>query len=199
MNALVYDLEIINAVPDKNGKRLEGIKYCDGWHDHKNMGISVIGCYDYKADRYRTFCKDNFDDFIALARVSDLLVSFNGIGFDNKVLAACGIVEAINNTNGSAYDILREIWLADGLCPEFVYPTHAGYGLNEVARVNLNAGKTGHGAIAPVDWQRGNIGRVIDYCLEDVRLTKRLFDRILAVCGLRSPKEPGRFLDMRKP
>lgn len=197
MNALVYDLEIINAVPDKNGERLEGIKYCDGWHDHKNMGISVVGCYDYETARYRVFCKDNFDEFQELAKVSDALVSFNGIGFDNKVLDACGLPLLRNGEN--YYDILRELWLADGLGPEFAYQTHTGYGLNEVARVNLNAGKTGHGAIAPVDWQRGNVGRVIDYCLEDVRLTKRLFDRILATRGLRSPKRRSRFLEMRKP
>jgi hypothetical protein len=197
MNAIVYDLEIIKAVPSKNEELLNGIEYCDGWHDHKNMGISVIGCYDYGASRYRTFCKDNFQEFRELAREADSLVSFNGIGFDNKVLEACGLPLLRNGEN--YYDILREIWIADGLGPEFVYPTHTGYGLNEVARINLNAGKTGHGAVAPVDWQRGNIGRVIDYCLEDVRLTKRLFDRILATHGLRSPKDGRRFLEMRTP
>jgi RNase_H superfamily len=199
MNAIVYDLEIVKAVPDKNGQRLEGVEYCEGWHDHKNMGISVIGCYDYAADRYRTFLKDNFDEFVALARSRDLMVSFNGIGFDNKVLDACGLASAVTRHAEQYYDILRELWIADGLGPEFSYPTHIGYGLNEVATSNFNVKKTGHGAAAPVQWQRGEYGKVIDYCLEDVRLTKRCFDRIRHGGGLRSPKDASRFLEIRKP
>lgn len=197
MNALVYDLEIIKAVPSNKEPVIEGIEYCAGWHDHKNMGISVIGAYDYQSNRFRVFCKDNWKDFIDLATQRAPLVSFNGIGFDNKVLEACGLF--FLKEAGNYYDILRELWIGDGLAPEFVYPSHTGYGLNEVAMSNFSAKKTGHGALAPVDWQRGNIGNVIDYCLEDVRLTKRLFDRIVAMGGLRSPKDSSHFLEMRKP
>src|SRR4030095_9778185 len=198
MNALVYDLEIIKAVPDRNGQRIEGIEYCEGWSDHKNMGISVIGCYDYATERYRTFLKDNFEEFVELARCRPLMVSFNGIGFDNKVIDACGLAAAVTRHAEGYYDILRELWIADGLGPEFTYPTHIGYGLNEVATSNFGAKKTGHGATAPIQWQRGEYGKVIDYCLEDVRLTKRCFDRIRHGGGLRSPKDPARFLEMRK-
>lgn len=58
MKALVYDLEIINAVPGRE-KPIEGIKYCEGRHDHAGMGISVIGAFDYSTQRYRVFLEDN--------------------------------------------------------------------------------------------------------------------------------------------
>lgn len=59
---LVYDCEIEKAILGKRESRIDGIEYYAGWDDFKHMGISVIGAYDYKTDRYRVFCKDNFGD-----------------------------------------------------------------------------------------------------------------------------------------
>lgn len=56
---LVYDIEIIKAIPQKDSPKKQGIEYCKGWHDHQNMGISVIGAYSFEDDRYRVFTKDN--------------------------------------------------------------------------------------------------------------------------------------------
>ena len=198
-NCLIYDIEIIKAVPDRKFPREDGIEYCSGWEDHANMGISVIGCYDYSDGRYRVFCKDNFVDFVLLCHDKQL-VSFNGIGFDNRVLKACGVTDLMEGTKDEKhYDILREVWVADGLGPDFVYPSHIGFGLDAVGSANFGQRKTGHGALAPVDWQRGKIGSVIDYCLNDIAMTKRCFDRIRAAGGLRDPRDPSRFIQMRTP
>ena len=45
MKILIYDCEIIKAVPIdyKNEAPIEGIEYCKGWDDHKNMGIRLLG------------------------------------------------------------------------------------------------------------------------------------------------------------
>ena len=149
---IVYDIEIKKAIAGKNDELLDGIEYCGGWHDHSNMGISCICAYDYRQDRYRTFCDDNMAEFQALACDADLLVGFNNIGFDNKVIRANGLFDIKSNVSGSidfdakSYDILREIWVADGLSPEFHYPSHIGYGLDNVVQCNFGFGKTGHGA-----------------------------------------------------
>jgi hypothetical protein len=194
--ALCYDLEIVKAVPGKD-EPLEGIEYCFGWHDHASMGISTVCAYDYGTDRWRVFCADNFSEFMALANTCRPLVSFNGIGFDNRVLEAALMVHIEPDV---CYDVLREMWVAAGLSPEYgTFDTHGGFGLDATAKVNLNQHKTGHGEVAPVEWQRGNIGRVIDYCTNDVRLTKRLFDRVRLTGGLRDPRNPSRFLEMRRP
>ena len=67
-------------------------------------------------------------------------------------------------------------------------PTHAGYGLDALAIANGLTGKTGHGADAPVDWQLGRYGSVIDYCLEDVRITAKLIHKVIMGDPLTSPK-----------
>ena len=51
MRALIYDIEIIKAIPSKNGERITGIEYCEGWKDHANMGISVIGAMTWPEGR----------------------------------------------------------------------------------------------------------------------------------------------------
>jgi len=195
--ALVYDIEIVNAIPDRNSAPLPGIRYCEGWHDHANMGVAVLCAYDYVEDRYRVFTEGNRGDFFDLASRRDLLVGFNTVKFDNKVLDKSWNIQL---GHAGQYDILREIWIAEGLNPDGFSRAHGGFGLDAMAKTNIEgcSGKTGNGALAPVDWQLGKIGSVIDYCLEDVRLTKLLFDKILFEGALICPKT-GRYISVRKP
>lgn len=186
-SALVYDLEIVRAVPSRKEPRLDGIEYCAGWQDHQHMGISVIGVYDFFIGHYRVFCADNWGEFLDLCAARDFLVGFNSIPFDNAVIAATLGVNLNALYPEKCYDLLREIWVADGLGPDFVYPTHAGYGLDAVCQANFGSRKTGHGAVAPVLWQQGKIGQVIDYCLNDVRLTCQLFKRAIRGPRILSP------------
>jgi hypothetical protein len=43
INYLVYDCEIKKCIPDRNGVIDANLDYCEGWHDHANMGMSVVG------------------------------------------------------------------------------------------------------------------------------------------------------------
>ena len=184
---IVYDLEIVKAVPDRKKPNLPGIKYCTGWDDHAGMGISVLCAYDTKDHRFRVFCDDNKEAFLELISKDESLplVSFNGLAFDNRVISACWGISIDPNR---CYDLLVETWRAHGLAPKFQYPTHIGYGLDAIIKANkLAEGKTGEGAHAPVAWQQGKIGEVIDYCLEDVRLTHILYSASLGGSPLVSP------------
>jgi DEAD/DEAH box helicase domain-containing protein len=185
MNTLIYDIEIIKAIPDKTGALKPGIEYCAGRHDHANMEISVIGAYDYNEERYRVFLQDNMEEFFHLCDACDTLVGFNNIAFDNAVINAHG---SRLTEEKKFYDLLVEIWAAAGLGPKFKYPTHAGFGLDACCHINFGTNKTGNGALAPVLWQRGEHGQVIDYCLNDVRLTKQLLDKIIATGELLDPR-----------
>lgn len=198
MKALVYDLEIVKAILGKNEPRLAGIEYCKGWHDHAGMGISVLCAYEYETDRYRVFCQDNLSAFVDLAKQQDLLVSFNGLAFDNKVIEAHMPGVRFEYQPEHDYDLLVETWAGAGLGPTFNFRTHGGYGLDALCERNLGTRKTANGALAPVLWQQGAIGAVIDYCLNDVWMTKELFDLVLAQGWITSPKTGGQ-LTMRPP
>lgn len=186
---IVYDLEIQKAIP--HGERLDGIEYCEGWDDHENMGIACICAYDYGTNRYRVFSEGNLDGFRKLCGERKSLAGFNNIGFDNEVLACNGI----QIPDDWCYDLLREIWDAiDQIGP---FESKKGTGLDNVAKANGWTGKTGHGAKTPVWYQRGQIGRVIDYCLEDVRLTKELIDKVKESGKLNDPRDPSQTLSIR--
>ena len=173
--------------PVRRRTQVEGIEYCKGWGDHANMGVSVLVAYDYAEDRYRVFTGGDLDGFAALCADRYPLVGFNNIDFDNRVLAVPGIVIE----PGRCYDILAEIWRSLGKRTK-------GYRLDDCARANLGAAKSGNGALAPVWWQQGKIGAVVDYCMQDVLLTKRLFDRIVETGAITDPVT-GRPLPLRRP
>ena len=181
MEPLVYDIEIVKAIPPKDGPLLTGIEYCAGWDDHANMGVACIGAYDFRDDRYRVFTFGNFKEFERLAK-ERLVVGFNSVAFDDVVCGHAGIEVTTD------YDLLQEIWVAAGLVRQFLYPSHIGYGLDAMAAANGFQCKTGHGALAPVDWQRGYHGKVIDYCLQDVKLTWQLVRLAKDTAMLRNPK-----------
>ncbi len=192
---LIYDIEIAHAIPGRDGLREEGITYAAGWSDFAGMGIACIGVYDFRTDRPRIFCRDNLDEFTALLTKQECIVGYNNLRFDNKVLEAAGL-SAIPPEK--CYDLLVEIWRGVGLGSDFRPETHGGFSLDAMCWANFKAAKTGPGALAPINFQRGKLGSVIDYCLADVYLTKRLLDRVIRSGQLVNPKT-GDLISVRKP
>lgn len=195
MNAIIYDIEIKKSILGKREQPIEGIEYCAGWHDHANMGISCICAYDYGEQRYRVFMEDNLTAFAELVRQRELIVGFNSIGFDNAVCAH----NAIDVAAERSYDILVELWAGAGLGPKFAYPSHMGFGLDATCAANFGTRKSGNGALAPVLYQRKQFGELVDYCMNDVALTKQLFDRIVSHGELKDPRGRETPLTIRRP
>lgn len=196
---LIIDCEIINAIPpDDPEDRKKGVSYCDGWHDYKGMGVSVCCAYSYLSENYLVFLEDNLPMLIELIPKHDLVIGFNITGFDLPLLSETfGIPCRV--LSGLAYDLQKEIWRADGLPGVYDKDIHRGYSLEKVIRANFpNIGKTASGAKAPEWWQHGFRGEVINYCLNDVRITKMLTDRILSTGGAISPVSQ-KFIKIRRP
>ena len=193
MRALIYDCEIVACIPPRNPlDRVAGLRYCEGWEDHEGMGISVIAAYDYVDGIYRVFMQDNFDEFAELVQERDFIIGFNSISFDDNLCAAHGIeVE-------TGFDLLCEARHASGQPRNFTPgKTRGGYKLNDLARANLGIEKSSDGESAPVLWQRGRTGAVIDYCLRDVAITRKLFEQSEA--GKLCDPHSGNILPMRRP
>lgn len=187
----IFDIEIKSAIPPKNDRDKKiGFNYCDGWEDYAGMGIAVIGVWDYTTDSSRIFGDDDLEDFQKFVDSHDIAVGFNNNRFDNNVLRAGGVVIQPNKS----YDILAEIYSALGSFQK-------GCRLDNAVKANFpNAvGKTGDGADAPLLWQKGFYGRVIDYCLNDVRLTKMILDRILRNGWINNPIKPSEKLFITRP
>jgi hypothetical protein len=190
---LIYDCEIIRCIPARESS-IKGLKYCRGWTDFANMGVSVIGC---SLTRHESFYYNNpesaipydfswFRDF--LAEVKPIVVGFNSASFDDQLLAANNIEIKTD------YDVLREIRIAAFGSPDWrKTPQGASYSLDLIARANGYA-KTGSGDLAPVLWQTGRRQEVIDYCLMDVKITEAIL--ILGLEGKLIDPNTGKYLQL---
>lgn len=188
MKIIIYDCEIIKAIPDINKVNLGHIEYCNGWGDFENMGISVIGVNFISEEGDGVFshtCDKDLETFQDGLDVTDVLVGFNNQHFDDNLIKANGFTIPENVIN---YDLLAEIWEAADLGRTFVYPTHTGFSLDAICKANGIGEKTGTGANAAILWQQGKKQEVIDYCENDIKLTRELFDLI---------QEKGEIIDPR--
>ncbi|MCT7971223.1 hypothetical protein [Laspinema olomoucense] len=116
--------------------------------------------------------QDNLAEFEALVKQADEVVGFNSLKFDDNLCAAHGL-----NVR-TTYDLLCEIRVAAGMPPHYVKGvTRSGYSLEALAQANLGMGKSASGALAPQLWQQGQQGKVIDYCLGDVAMNRKLYQQ----------------------
>ncbi len=183
MNYLILDCEVEKCIPKKGESLLPQYQYCEGWRDFKGMGISVTGAYD--GDRYRVFETDNKDELQRAIDKAEMVIGFNSLAFDGNLLKEAWGIAIPEDKH---LDLLVEIWKAAGLSETFQYPSHAGYGLDAICEINFGVKKTGHGAQAPMDWQDGKRGTVIDYCLNDIAMTRKLFNHIVINSSIINPK-----------
>lgn len=163
---IVYDAETKNAV---DGQEIT-------WDDHHKMGISVICAFDYYDGDYKVFLEDNLDQFVELMNSCELVVGHNIIGFDNPLLRAHGY--KIREGWEWCYDTLHYSRRATGW--NIGDPLPRGLRLNDHLSVMFGDAyrKTEDGADAPGMYQRGEMGRLISYCLADVRREKLLFEHM---------------------
>ena len=174
-------------------------------------------------DRYRVFMPDTFDRAVELFSEHDLIAGFNHKRFDNLLMkqylgidlerrVKVPVISSGAGDNGNLqfaddrewavrrhYDVLEQIWLAKGLDPNrFDFKTHGGVGLDAVCEKNFGFKKTGSGANAPFLWLAGRRGEVVDYCLNDVWLTKRLVYEVIFGGELIDPTS-GKALVLKQP
>lgn len=167
---IVFDAEIARAIPDKGADPIPGIEYCKGWTDYAGMGAACVCTMDTRTGLARVFLEDNLQDLEAYL-AEDITAGFNSLRFDIALLRA----HAVSVPEFRHWDLFVAIKEAFGVKPQGVIPKHLGsWKLDEIARHTLNERKSGDGTSAPLLWQAGKRGQVIDYCARDVFLTATL-------------------------
>lgn len=161
---IVFDIETKNTFADVGGSA-----------NIDKLETSVIGLYSYNQNEYVCYEEKDFDKAGALFQKAKLLVGFYSKKFDVPVM------EKYFKFKLSAiphYDILEEI--------EKVFGRRIGLGL--LAEANVGAGKSAKGLDAIDFWKNGEIDKLKSYCLQDVKITKEIFDLIRSRGYLYIPK-----------
>lgn len=182
----IYDLEIIQAIPPKDeADRIEGIQYCAGWSDFKNMGISV-GAICYLSDlngEYEVSHPIGFTDIEDLIYETDTTEidglhykfgGFNSKKFDDSLMKANGF------NVSSDFDILEMVLQAAGMenIKYWEMEPKRSYSLDRITRAN-GMEKTGRGDLAPILWQQGKKREVLDYCKNDALIEAKVLKLLL--------------------
>jgi len=131
--------------------------------DPKKLGISVAAIYDYKNGQARVFTEKELSQLFSILENTSYIIGYNVKNFDIPVLQGYypGKVEHF-----LAFDILEDIREKLG----------RRLSLNEVVSATLGKKKTGHGLMAVDFYKEGKWEELKKYCLDDVMLTKELFD-----------------------
>lgn len=137
-------------------------KEVGGWHKAHKMGVSCAVLYDSKTDEYLTYLQDDIEKLVRDLNKYDLIIGFNIIGFDYKVLS--GLVKS-DYHQLPTLDLLLEI------------KRYLGYrlSLDHLASQTLGEQKSADGLMALEWWQQGEIEKIITYCRQDVKVTRDLY------------------------
>lgn len=160
---MVFDIETANFFTDPDV----------GWQNFAALKISGVGIYSYNEDSYRFFGEHELAEAVRLLSAADLLIGFGISRYDIPALnhAAGRLAAPVNFFEKTRVDLLDEIELVTG----------RRISLNRLAQANLGEGKLAHdGSHAAEMYRRGAWEELKTYCLKDVELTKRLYDRYRA-------------------
>jgi DEAD/DEAH box helicase domain-containing protein len=148
---MVFDLETQKLAQDVGG-----------WQNVHLMRMSVAVVFDTLKDSFQVYEEDDVNALVDYLEKADLIVGFNVKRFDYRVLSA---YKSKALARLPTFDMLQDIYHRLGF----------RLSLDHLASETLNRGKTAHGLQA-VEWFReGNMGKLIDYCRNDVAVTKDLF------------------------
>ena len=151
-NIIVFDVETQRSFDEVGGRNMMD-----------KLGVSVLGTYLYRTDEYRTFEENELKDFEELLSSKPLLVGFNSRKFD------CAVIQPyvrVDLGKLPQLDILEEIVKSGGHRVK----------LDSIAQATLGFGKSGSGLDALRYWHEGDMASLKKYCLDDVRITREIYE-----------------------
>lgn len=130
------------------------------------LDISVVCIHDSETDSYSSYLQEDLGKLWPIIEKADVLITFNGDHFDIPLLDKYYPGDL---TKIKSLDLLKEVRKSLG---------HR-IGLGLIAQGTLNKPKGGHGLDAIEWWRKGEIDKIIKYCLEDVKITKEVYEYAL--------------------
>lgn len=128
--------------------------------------LYVVCIYDSETDTYSSYTEEEIGRLWPILEKADLLIGYNSESFDTPILNR---YYSGDLSNIGSLDILSEIKKSLGKRVK----------LDNVAEATLGRKKTGHGLEAMQWWKQGRYDDVKNYCIEDVRITKDIYEYAL--------------------
>src|SRR3990167_8785344 len=154
MRAITFDIE---SVSDSMVR---------GHIDVNEQELVVVAIHDSGKGEYSSYFKEDLHTLWPILERADQLIGFNSDTFDIPLLNSYypGDLSHLRSL-----DLLSEVQKVLG----------RRIRLQSLAEATLGRGKSGDGLKAGEWWKEGEKDKVAEYCIEDVRLTRELYDYAL--------------------
>lgn len=171
MRKIIFDCETSNIFTDV------------GSSDARDLNLSVVCIYDSETDKYSSFYQEELKGLWPILEKADILIGYNSDHFDIPLLNK---YYSGDLTKIKSLDLLKEIKNSLGRRIK----------LDTVAEATLGVNKSGNGLEAVTWWKQGEKEKVKKYCLDDVRITKEVYEYALKN-GILKYKDMGVIKDIK--
>ncbi|MEI7741604.1 MAG: ribonuclease H-like domain-containing protein [bacterium] len=151
MGEVVLDIETQNSFQEV------------GEYNPSLLKISLIGVYFYDTDTYESFLEPDLLKLWPRLEKADRIIGYNILGFDFPVMAKYYAGDLLRIPS---LDIMKELERELGFRVK----------LDSVAEATLGHGKSGNGLQAIDWWKKGEIDKIREYCLMDVKVTRECYE-----------------------
>ncbi|MBU6323152.1 MAG: ribonuclease H-like domain-containing protein [Patescibacteria group bacterium] len=151
MRTIVFDIETANTFPTLARS------------DIGRLELALVAIYDSETDAYTSYVKEELPALWPILERAELLVGFNSDTFDIPLLDRYYPGDL---TKIPSLDLLVEVQKVLG----------RRIRLQSLAEATLGKSKKGSGLESVEWWKEGLVDKVREYCIEDVRITKELYD-----------------------
>ena len=133
-----------------------------GWDNIHKMGLAIGVVWDSLDQEFFTYEEKDASQLVEKLRTADLAVGFNIVGFDYTVLQPYSDFD-LHEIN--TFDMLVDV------------KKNLGFrlSLNHLAQHTLNAKKSADGLVSLKWYKEGKINKIIQYCRQDVEITRDLY------------------------
>lgn len=166
---LVLDIETKNTFQEVGENNFDALE------------VSLIGLYSYNRDKFFAFDENEFVAAIEMIKTAGMIIGFSISRFDLPVLKK-HFIKDFDIFSIPRVDILDEI----------EYSLGKRVGLDILAKTNLGYGKNGHSLEAAGLYHEGKIEELKNYCLNDVKITKDLYELVKKQGHLMIPQKDGK-------
>ncbi len=155
MRKVVFDIETKNIFQDVGSRNPE------------DLDISVVGLYDSETNSFLSFTQEEFPQMWPYFQKAELLVTFNGLYFDIPLLNKYYKKEGLGDLTAHKHlDIFKEVKQVSGRWLK----------LDKIAEGTFGIRKSGDGLEAVKWWREGKVDEIRKYCLDDVKITRDVYE-----------------------
>ncbi len=154
MRKITFDIETTNFFTDT------------GSNDPASLTLACVCTHDSETDAYTSYFEEDLPKLWPILEKADMLIGYNSDHFDIPLLNKYYPGDL---TSIKSLDLMKEIQKVLGRRIK----------LDSVASATIGDHKIAHGSMANVWWRQGEKQKVVEYCLDDVRITKAIYDHAL--------------------